>query len=248
MKENIYINLILWGLIMLNSGCSKSDDFQSCDSSSIVSSSDNICLAVEHGELSNSQQALIEAKVISGLKSISQLMSINDLRIRIVENQQLVIPEIGIGGFNPDAHEVIVAINTDYQDLESTLEKNFISILAHEIHHAKRRRSVGYGKTLLEGMISEGLADHFSIEVTGIQPPPWSLALGNSELQNWIETASNSWNESYNHAAWFLGADPNIPKWTGYSIGFELVKNYLVRNPDRLPSNLHDEPAISFAP
>lgn len=248
MTRIIFIILIYSGLMILNQGCSKSDDFQSCDSSSMISSSDNICFAIEHGGLSISQQVLIESKVRSGIQSINRLMSINDLKIRIVDNQQLVIPEIGIGGYNPDAHEVIIAVNTGFEDFESTLETNFISILAHEIHHAKRRRSVGYGITLLEGTISEGLADHFSIEVTGIQPPPWSVALNENELENWIETASNSWDQKYNHAQWFLGTDPNTPKWTGYAIGFELVKNFLASHPDRLPSNLHDEPANSFSP
>ena len=248
MTQKIFINLILLSLFIFYGGCSKSDDNEICHSGNVISSTDNICLAIEHGGLSDAERALIESKVMSGLQSINRLMPINDLRIRIVENAQLVIPEIGIGGYNPNEQEVMIAIEVSYPDLNAALETNLIPILAHETHHAKRRRSVGYGNTLLEGVISEGLADHFSIEITGIQPPPWSIALNEDELQHWIETASPSWNQNYNHAQWFLGTDPTIPKWTGYSIGFELVQNYLKENPNRLPSDLHDEPASSFAP
>lgn len=248
MCKNSLIALIILGILILKSGCSTSDDDQLCDTLSIVSSTDNICLVIEHNGLSNAHIDIIENKVSSGISAINSLMPINDLRVRIVENPQLVIPGIGIGGYNPDEQEVILAIDANFNDLDATLEENLIPQLAHEIHHAKRRRSVGYGNTLLQAVVSEGLADHFSIELTGVTPPPWTIALTNDELQNWIETASNSWNQSYNHSAWFLGADPNIPRWTGYSIGFEIVKNYLLSNPDRLPSNLHNESASSFEP
>jgi uncharacterized protein YjaZ len=90
------------------------------------------------------------------------------------------------------------------------------------------------------------LSDHFNIELTGIAPPAWTIALINEELKNWIEATSNSWDQSYNHSAWFLGTDSIIPKWAGYSIGFELAQRYLLSSSDRLPSILHNKPASNF--
>ena len=238
----------LLGMLILGSGCSDSDDPNSCDSSSIISSADNICLRIEHDRLSNDQKALIEEKITIGITTISSLMPINDLRIRIVGDQQLVIPEIGLGGYNPNAQEVLVAVDVNFNNIEESIEENLIPLLAHEVHHAKRRRSVGYGSTLLQAVITEGLADHFSIEVTGISPPPWSVALSDSELQSWIDTASDLWDQPYNHGAWFLGTDPNIPRWTGYSIGFELVNDYLLNNPGESATTLNNEPATTFRP
>lgn len=248
MFRNLLIAFFL-GTLIFESGCSKSEGNQVCDALSTTLSENNICLAIEHNNLTNEHKNLIEAKVSTGLVTINNLMPIDNLNIRIVDNPQLVIPEIGIGGYNPNAEEVILAIDANFNDLAGTLEENLIPQLAHEVHHAKRRRSVGYGNTLLQAAVSEGLADHFSIEVSAINPPPWAVALTGAELQNWIDTASKIWNESsYDHKAWFLGTDPNIPKWTGYSIGFELVKDYLTDNPDKRPSNLHNEPANSFLP
>ncbi len=236
---------ILLGLSVLFSGCSKSDEAQPCDAL-IGSAEDNICLSLEHDRLTEAQNKLIVNEVRQGIAAIKSLMPINDLRIRIVDDPQGVIPEIGMGGYNPNAQELILYVDADYNDLEEALQEHLIPQLAHEVHHAKRRRSVGYGNTLLQAAVSEGLADHFSMEVSGISPPPWSVALTGEELEAWTVTARKSWYQTYNHRAWFLGTDPNIPRWTGYSIGFELVRNYLSSHPDRSPSDLHDEPASSF--
>lgn len=229
-RNGIIVLISLW-VINVFSSCSNSDDFQPCDSSSLISKADNICLSFEHSQLSDLFRELIEKESTIGIGTISSLMPINDLQIRIVDDPLLVIPEIGMGGYNPNQHEVILSINADFPDLDNSLAQHFIPLLAHEIHHAKRRRSVSYGNTLLQAVVSEGLADHFSIEVSRIIPPPWSIALSGSELQSWIDKASNSWNQPYNHSDWFFGTSPDIPRWAGYSIGFELVKNYLSDNP-----------------
>lgn len=98
-------------------------------------------------------------------------------------------------------------------------------------------------------MISEGLADHFSIEVYGIDPPIWSLALTGTDLEEWMDTASQTWlNTPYDHAAWFLGTSSSVPRWAGYAIGYKIVKDYLEANPGVKPSDLFGEPALSFVP
>lgn len=243
----MFKSLLFVGLLMILYSCSKSDELK-CELPSIPMLGNSICLSIEHDGLTLAQKEIIIAKVSEGIMQILLLMPIDNVQIRIVKDPNLIIPEIGLGGYNPNHQELLLAINTSFQNLEKSLEENFIPLLAHEIHHAKRRRSVGYGSTLLEAVISEGLADHFSIELSGITAPPWTMALSNDELQQWIDKASSSWNQPYDHAVWFFGTDPGTPKWTGYSIGFELVKRYLLKNPTRKASELHNEPASSFKP
>ncbi len=236
-------------ILLLASNCSKSEETQPCDSASTILSDDGVCLKMEHTGLLKEHQDQIEAIIAAGVAAIDELMPIDQLQIRVVENTNLVIPEIGMGGYNPLTEEVIIANDASYPDLEKALDENLLAILAHEVHHAKRRRSVGYGNTLFQAAVSEGLADHFSMEVAGVAAPLWAVALTGVELQQWTEKASQSWNQpTYDHFAWFVGADPNIPRWAGYSIGFDLVKSYLSENPHKLPSRLHDEPASSFSP
>ncbi|MBO3697065.1 DUF2268 domain-containing putative Zn-dependent protease [Roseivirga sp. E12] len=234
-------------LLALN--CAETDEGLACHHSSYSVLNDNdICLVFELNGLSSRLKNTIEDKVASGISQITELMPINSLDIRIVENPNMIPSGFGIGGFNPSQEEIIIALDINFSGLEKNLEDDLISLLAHEIHHAKRRRSVGYGSTLLQAVISEGLADHFSIEVAGIAQPPWSTALEGPQLQEWISSAKGIWNETpYNHNAWFLGTNSNIPKWTGYSIGFELVRKHLTDNPEELPSKLHDKSASSFS-
>jgi uncharacterized protein YjaZ len=192
---------------------------------------------------------MVENLITNGFKSINALMGIDQVLIRVVSEPNLVVPEIGMGGFNPSRDEVIIAINEKHRNLADAIDQGLVPVLAHELHHAKRRRSVGYGNSLLEAAVTEGLADHFAIEVTGIDPFPWSTALTAPDLEEWTNTASNTWNNPfYFHNRWFLGSDPSIPRWTGYAIGFDLVSNYLDANRDHRPSSLHDEPASSFEP
>ncbi|MBU3958149.1 MAG: DUF2268 domain-containing protein [Nanoarchaeota archaeon] len=54
-------------------------------------------------------------------------------------------------------------------------------------------------------------------------------------------------NKNYNHKEWFFGSKVRkIPKWAGYTIGFNLVGEYLKNNPDKKPSRLFAAKAEEF--
>ncbi len=129
-----------------------------------------------------------------------------------------------------------------------TIDDNLERTLIHELNHAARWQTVGYGDTLLEAMISEGLADHFEKEITNKNPNPWSVALGKSQIKQMMERAENEYNnKNYNHNEWFFGSkEKGIPKWTGYTLGYNLVAEYLKKNPDKKPSQLHALRAEEF--
>lgn len=76
-----------------------------------------------------------------------------------------------------------------------------------------------------------------------------STALKGEDLDLWTEQAMKIWMERPDdHSSWFFVTTSEIPRWAGYSIGFKLVQDYLAKNTDRRPSNLFDEPAVSFIP
>ena len=163
--------------------------------------------------------------------------------VDVIVYSRKTFPLIGVGGYTPDANTVFLYIDTDYQHLESSIETQVLRILAHESHHCLRWRDPGYGKTLFEAMISEGLADHFDLEVTGKMPQPWSIALRDDKLQEMEEKAKPSYWTEYDHPLWFYGSNANeIPNWTGYSLGFKFVGEYLKISNER-PSNLYNKPA-----
>lgn len=137
--------------------------------------------------------------------------------------------------------------DSDWPDLEAVIRSELSPTLAHEIHHAMRRRAIGYGSTLLQAVVSEGLADQFSIEVSPDYDPPWTRALTEEELAIWIPEVLARSTGSYSHPEWFFGSG-SVPYWTGYAVGFELVRLFLEGHPDHRASTLVGEPETSFVP
>ena len=65
---------------------------------------------------------------------------------------------------------------------------------------------------------------------TGISPPIWSVAVSGIELESWIDTARITWTDSpYDHSKWFFGTTNDVPWWTGYAIGYKLVKDFFLK-------------------
>lgn len=206
-----------------------------------------VCLDMSQAGSLVSVQAVVEEEVARTLDAVRPLLGVRDLRISVVADPSGVIPEIGLGGFNPSDEEVRLFADPAWPNLEAVLRAELLSILAHEMHHAMRRRSVGYGSTLFQAAVTEGLADHFALEVEPRDPPPWSTALADEELADWTSEVLSRTSGGYDHGAWFLGTDPSIPRWTGYAVGFDLVGRFRDGDP-RSASELVGEPAASFLP
>ncbi|MFA5935964.1 MAG: DUF2268 domain-containing putative Zn-dependent protease [Patescibacteria group bacterium] len=177
----------------------------------------------------------------SAVKRIERFLSLKNIDIVLYDNPDDTIPEVGgIGGYTPNAHTVLISLNPHHPKFSQAIDRELSATLAHEIHHAIRWRNPGYGTTLLEALITEGLADHFSIEVGSVtKPPPWSRALNDKEIPKLLKRAKPLFNRSYNHADWFFGSKKNrLPRWTGYSLGYYLVGKYLKTHPQKKPSKL----------
>ena len=149
-----------------------------------------------------------------------------------------------IWGYSRNASTIFIYIDLVNSELDSILSHQLKTVLAHEYHHACRWKSVGYGSTLGEVLISEGLADIFSMEVFNGDTPRWCKALNVDEIDTWLRKASEQFNDrNYNHQGWFFGNSAGIPKWTGYSLGYFLVNQYLAKNPHFTASQIVNTPA-----
>lgn len=205
-----------------------------------------LCLDMSAADGLLAHQALIEEEVGRTLDRVLPLLDVTNLRIAVIDDPSRVIPETGFGGFNPNAEEVRLFADSNRPGLDAVIRSELLPTLAHEIHHAMRRRAIGYGSSLLQAAVSEGLADHFSIEMAPGYDPPWTRALTEEELSVWLPEVTSRSSGAYSHPEWFHGAGASIPRWTGYSVGFELVRLYLGTHPDQLASTLVGEPATSF--
>jgi hypothetical protein len=84
--------------------------------------------------------------------------------------------------------------------------------VAHEVHHCLRMGGPGYGRTLSEALVSEGLAGHFTRRLFDNPPEPWECAVDDEVLHAHRpdkETPSAKW---YNHAEWFFGTGGRRPR------------------------------------
>lgn len=176
-------------------------------------------------------------------KKLPQLL----VTIIVLDAPDSTIPELGTGGFTPNKNAIYIFTNPGKPNFSQILSEGMPVTLAHEMHHSARWQTVGYGETLLEALVSEGLADHFALEIIPASPPPWSSALNTEEQGNLAERARQHFDDqNYNHPAWFFGSkEDNLPRWTGYRLGYKLVGDYLKKN-GKTASELVTESAKAF--
>ena len=209
---------------------------------------ENVCLEIPSGSVIEAHADLIQMLTIEALSEMDDHLDVNNLRIVLINDAAGAIPEIGIGGFNPSASEIRIFLDTGVENLEQVLRNEYAFQVAHEAHHALRRRTVGYGATLFEAAITEGMADHFALLTAGGSPRPWSTALSGTALESWIDRVQDEGSGPYDHGRWFLGGATDVPRWTGYAVGFELVRVFLESNPDENAATLVDTEASQFLP
>lgn len=183
----------------------------------------------------------------TSIKAITKKLQIENLDIVFYESRSGTIPHLGIGGYTLTNTIINISIDPTFPDITNSLKNNLPNTLAHEMHHAKRNFSGETLGTLLDAIINEGLADHFSLELFGGKPYAWDKALTKNQVTQLMAISRSEWkSKAYDHNAWFFGSEKrNIPRWTGYSIGFYLVDKYLKKT-GKKPSELTSAKSTRF--
>lgn len=136
-----------------------------------------------------------------------------------------VIPELGLSGYAPLGHWMQLTLDPQNPNFAACWERELPPMLAHELHHVRRNQGVGYGSTLLEALVSEGLAQHYEAQARG-EPPIYARPLGDLEAL-WLR-AQQEFHSPYDHSSWFFGSpQADLPRWSGYALGFELVGRFM---------------------
>ncbi|WP_256390362.1 DUF2268 domain-containing putative Zn-dependent protease [Pseudomonas yamanorum] len=94
-----------------------------------------------------------------------------------------------------------------------SLRRHVVHVV-HEVHHCLRMAGPGYGWTLGEAMVSEGLAGQFVRRVLGSQPELWERALAPEELLSSPVELQLLQATYYDHSEWFFGTGTR-PRWLG---------------------------------
>ena len=190
----------------------------------------NVLLANSAGEFNETQIDIINAIKEVERYVFSKLKIDWDIDVVLTANAySLIIPEDGVGGYTYASNFIVFAL-----DLKSMSIPRFKEMLVHELCHAARwGKNDEWMNTLFDGMISEGVATYFGTE----------FAKNNSEKQFFTKTIlerSDEENErilnelrgnlddkNYDYNTIFFTGNDKMPRWSGYSLGYYLVKKYL---------------------
>lgn len=129
----------------------------------------------------------------------------------------------GVGGFCSWKDVILLFLNP-----QENWEIFLRDTIAHEFAHAVSPFYRGGDFSVGEGLIFEGLAEHFREAIFGGKPAPYSKALNGEEIKKIFEElkeklTSKNW-DFYMEVFYGTGRYPN---WAGYSIGYNLVGKFL---------------------
>lgn len=156
----------------------------------------------------------------------------------VVRAGDAVIPDWGIGGFAPAPGVIELTL-----DPARAAPEHFRRVLVHEMHHLARWDGPGYGRSLGEALVSEGLAGHFVQQVLGGPPDPWDATRPGAGS---LKQAMTLWaRRDYEHGEWFMGRG-KMRKWTGYGLGHRLIATHLAEAEGQDAATLVHAPADGF--
>lgn len=174
----------------------------------------------------HSIKSLVTDAIEQARRAIAGQMALPALDIIIQPGSQ-VIPELGLLGRAWHSSLFSLTLDVNHPQLMPALTNGSLTRqVVHEAHHCMRMASVGYGYTLAEALISEGLAGQFVRHVLATGPELWENALPVNELEGWRPDDATLAASDYSHSDWFFGTGA-YPRWLGYSLGYYLVGNWL---------------------
>lgn len=175
---------------------------------------------------------LIEEKVKQSLESAMKVLSNNNVvHIYLIPTLNQFLEEYmdGIQGWCPSKNAIHLYIHPKCDNNTALIET-----LAHEYNHTVFR-SYHSWNTVAEGLVAEGLAEHFRLEYVGGKRAKWTEVLSQKESMIWLEKISpvlqSKSSEDYDNVFTNFDEEP-YPLWAGYTIGYYLVQNY--RNQNKL--------------
>jgi len=136
------------------------------------------------------------------------------------------------GGVNAVApHSNVMHLFVDLRkytltSISETVAHEYNHLVFYALHPAKNYN-------LLQHILLEGLAENFREDVLGGKPAPWATALSLNQAKKClkkIEPLLGSRSSKIQQNVLF--GSKEYPRWMGYAIGYNLVKDFKKRNPE----------------
>ena len=151
---------------------------------------------------------------------------------------QATVPEIGVGAApGPGSGELSITLDEKSKiGLGRSIATWVPASLGRILYlNSRAREGPGYGETLGDALVSEGLSDHFVAQAFPKTPPqPWDHRnmTTRQEAGIWRRAKRDLIIPgSYDYAEWFqgVGGTGALPHWSGYTFAYRLVAPYLAQ-------------------
>ena len=204
----------------------------------------NILLTEAKGNLSDSRKIIIDA-VKTAEEYVFPKLKINwDIDLLITNRSyDIIIPEDGVGGRTRASDFIEFAVN------EEKATENLISeMVAHELCHAARwGKNDEWINTLFDSMISEGIATYLEAEFVKDREEKTIfiktiLERTVDENKKILEELRDQLDSNYyDYNTIFFNGNDKLPRWSGYSLGYYLVKKYLEKTNKKIEDAFADK-------
>ena len=189
----------------------------------------NLLLTEANGNLYDKKEMIINAVEAAREYSFSKLKINWDIDILVTNRIPMIIPENGAGGYTFSADFIRINID-DEKATENLISEN----LVHELCHAARwGKNNEWTECLFDGLIFEGLACMFEAEFTNNKSEKslfirTILERTNKENEQILKKLHSQLDTNcYDYDTIFFNGNDQLPRWSGYSLGYYLVTKYL---------------------
>ncbi|MBR2767216.1 hypothetical protein IKD67_04015 [Candidatus Saccharibacteria bacterium] len=204
----------------------------------------NILMTEANGNLVGSKEMIVDA--VKEAESFAFPLLKVDWDIDLLVTNRLneyVIPEDGVGGRARAFDFIEFAID------ENHATKNYISeTIVHEICHVSRwGKNDEWANTLFKCMISEGIATCFEVEFVKDREEKTLfiktiLERSDEEIERILGILRGQLDaEDFDYNDIFYKGVGELPRWSGYSLGFYLVKKYLEKTGKKIEDVFADK-------
>ena len=143
------------------------------------------------------------------------------------------IPQDGIGGRTYHSRLIVVALDKSQHEPS---EDFIFETVCHELSHSLRWEKVPeFAETLFDSMVMEGLAvvlEEQAMNQSGYELRQFFLTEVRrtelKEISTMIAVLNDKFDDTeYDYETIFFSGNDLLPRWTGYKLGYYLVKRYL---------------------
>ncbi len=203
----------------------------------------NILLTEANGNLSNKKEMIENAIKMAEEYAFLKLNIDWDIDVLVTNRIPMIIPENGAGGYTFSADFIRINID-DKKATENLISENVV----HELCHAARwGKNDEWIKSLFDGLIFEGLACVLEAEFVKDRSEKslfikTILERTDDENKKILEKLRDQLNSKcYDYDTIFFNGNDKLPRWSGYSLGYYLVKKYLKKTNKKIEEAFADK-------